>query len=281
MSKFGIAACLLTVGIAAVYMRGGWVTHAAEKVNVSYSLESDQLTLHEPVVLNFTVENGFTQPVKLDLGQDRKGGFLVTVTRPDGEEVQVPRFSREGVARLGNLSIEPGQTYSQRLLLNEWFNFSTPGRYGIEVRLADPVQTRERANVMVSASGTRTAVYILPRDEKKLERVAADLAKRVASASSYEEAAEATLALSYIKDPVAVPHLGKVISSGRMVESVAVGALAQLANEEAVQVLINASNSQDGETAVLAKAALGKIERRTSDLSLKEKIKQALSQGTN
>jgi hypothetical protein len=59
-------------------------TEATGEVVVAYSPPTQQLTLREPVFVDFTVRNGLDQPVKLDLGQDRKESFRFVVVGPDG-----------------------------------------------------------------------------------------------------------------------------------------------------------------------------------------------------
>src|SRR5947208_1078397 len=84
------------------------------KVRVSYSFPSTQLTLHEPVVLMFKIDNESTQVVKVDLGQDRKSAFLFTVTSPDRTSVHLPELKHNGVSRVGNITVQPGGAFTQR-----------------------------------------------------------------------------------------------------------------------------------------------------------------------
>src|SRR6266849_3631434 len=66
-------------------------------INVSYSFPT-QLTVRAPVVVTFRINNKSTQVVSLDLGQDRKGGFLFTVTHPDGTILKLPEYKHEGIS---------------------------------------------------------------------------------------------------------------------------------------------------------------------------------------
>jgi curli biogenesis system outer membrane secretion channel CsgG len=242
-------------------------TKPMAKVVVSYSLAKSQLTLHEPVILNFTVENRPAQPIKLDLGQDRKGGFSFTIKRPDGSDVQLPQFRKEGIARIGKLSLEKGQTYTQKLLLNEWFDFAAPGKYEIAVRLTNPIQTQEGMNV-TEATEFRAAMQIEPRDAKQLKQVCAGLVNQINNSTSYEEAAEAALTLSYIKDSVAVPYLKEALVSGHMVEPIAVAGLERIGGNEAVEALTSALKTQRQDTVdELIRPALIRIKGETKHTS--------------
>lgn len=251
----------------------------SDEVTVSYSLAETRFSLNEPLILDFAVRNGSGQPVKLVLGQDRKEAFRFAITRPDGKRIELPPLTREGFSVVGEVQIAPQQTYTQRLLLNEWFDFSSPGQYVIEARLGDPV----RANEAVAAvdKGFRTTVEIGPRDAERLRQLSATLARQVAAAASYEEAAEAAHLLSHIKDAGAVPSLEKVLHTGRGVEPIAIAGLERIGGGEAVQVLISALSSPEGETGMLARSALGRIEQATSDPALKERIHRALQTGTD
>ena len=74
--------CVLLLGGAAAGRSQGVVT-------VSFSLAQPAVTLHEPVFVDFAVENGLPEGIRLDLGLDRKGKFAFTVARPDGSRFQL------------------------------------------------------------------------------------------------------------------------------------------------------------------------------------------------
>ncbi|HEX7314400.1 MAG TPA: HEAT repeat domain-containing protein [Pyrinomonadaceae bacterium] len=253
-------------------------TNAAEatgEVVVAYSPPTRQLTLREPVFVDFTVRNGLDQPVRLDLGQDRKESFRFVVIKPDGARATLPPWRREGVSRIGELSVAPREEFTERLLLNEWFDFPAPGRYEVEVSLATPLRG-EGGKALVAPTLGRFVLDIGPRDADELKRVSAALLRRVVQAKSYEDAAAAATDLSHVADPVAVPDLEKTLTSGRMVEPIAIAGLARVGNEEAARVLISTLHSPDAEVAQLARAALAVIEQKSPDAGLKERIRREL-----
>ncbi len=218
------------------------------KLGIASSLSKSRLTLHEPVNLIFTIKNRLTQPIKINLGQDRKQFFLFTITQPNGSSVTLPQLKREGISVLSSeLSLEPGETYTQKLLLNEWFDFPIPGKYRIQVQLAKPIQTEEGAS---TEEGTRsyTILEVEPRNAESLKLVCATLSEHLKASTSYEEAAEAANELSYIKDPVAVPYLKEALMSEQMVESIAVKGLERIGGDEAVEALTSAQKGQSSET---------------------------------
>jgi len=230
------------------------------EVDVSYSLAKSQITLHEPVILNFTVKNSLAQAVNLDLGADREQNFIFTIKQPDGTTIQLPQLRKEGASRIGRLTVDPRQTYTQEILLNEWYEFPIVGKYKLSARLAKPMQTSEGASIEPTVF--HSTLEVQPRNAERLEQIAAGLADQVTTASSYEEAARAALILSYINDPVAVPYMGEVLSSNHMVETIVIAGLERMGGEEAIQVLTEASSSQEWETAELARAALERIKKK-------------------
>src|SRR5258706_12800797 len=104
MSSFLKSLPLALAFLFALYVvSAGEVQVRASKAEVkpSYSLQQTQLSLHEPLVITFRINNESTEIVSLDLGQDRKGGFLFTVTSPDGTTLRVPQYSHEGISQYG------------------------------------------------------------------------------------------------------------------------------------------------------------------------------------
>jgi hypothetical protein len=260
---------------AATVPRKTNAVEATGEVVVAYSPPAQQLTLREPVFVNFTVRNGLDQPVKLDLGQDRKESFRFVVIKPDGARMALPPWQRNGVSRIGELSVAPREEFTERLLLNEWFDFPVPGRYEVEVSLAMPLRGAGGKALAARTAG-RFVLDIGPRDAAELKRVSAALLEQIVKAKSYEDAAAAATALSHVADPVAVPDLEKTLTSGRMVESIAIAGLARVGNEEAARVLISTLHGPDAEVAQLARAALAEIEQKSPDAGLKERIRREL-----
>src|SRR6266478_4873053 len=94
-----------------------------EDVAVVYALSDQTISLHQPVIVTFTVQNNTSESIHLELGQDRKEGFQFALTKSDGTKVQLPILIRQGASRIGSLEVHAGETYSQKLVLNEWYEF--------------------------------------------------------------------------------------------------------------------------------------------------------------
>jgi len=245
-----------------------------QPVTISYAIAAQQVTLHEPVILAFNVTNGSSEPIKLNLGEDRKGGFSFILTTPDGVKRQLPTYISEGVSALGTFSIQPGESYSQNLLLNEWYGFSEIGKYELEGHLADPLVIGIGVGYRRDA-GFRATLEIGPRDELALAKTCEALANQIDASNSYQQSADATLALSYVKDPIAVPYLRRALLSKKLVEPLATKGLEQIANEAAVRVLIGVLSIDYAETAVLSRSALVRIRNQTRDPELRQEIDNA------
>jgi hypothetical protein len=249
----------------------------ANNISISFSLEKAQISLNEPIFLNFVLQNNSEQNVNLDLGQDLKEGFKFTVKFPDGSELMLPQLSHQGIARRGNITIKPDQTYTQKLLLNQWTEFNVPGKYILKGHLANP-RTAKISEFTFDSNFT-VDINITPRNPKKLEDVSDALAQSILETDSHEKKSEAALALSYVKDAVAVPYLEKVLTSDKMVKPIIMKGLARIGNKESVQILIDViKNNPNSEDALLARSALQRIENKSSDADTKRLIREILSE---
>lgn len=229
---------------------------------ISYSPAEAELSLHEPVIIYFTVSNNLAESIELDLGHNRKANFLLTVIRPNGSKTDLPRLSRMGLGRVGEMSLKPSETYQQRLLLNEWSDFDEPGRYGLVLRLAEPIRTQRGVDVNANTE-SYMELNILDKDVQRLEQVSAKLARRIDEFSSYEDAAEAALSLSYINHPVAVPYLREALASDKMVETVAAAGLERIGSEEAFQALSSVLDEKPEGREDIIRSTLNRMKQRT------------------
>jgi hypothetical protein len=247
-----------------------------EGVTFSFTLLISNTTLCEPVFVDLSVHNGLSERISFDLGHNRKSNFEFSITEPDGAIVRPPRLSEDGLGRLGKISLEPDEKYTQRLLANEWYQFVEPGDYGIEIKLANLIVTQSGS--MVEPEPSRPlALHIHPRHPKQLDQVCQNLSRIAIESSDVEVAAEAALALSYVCDPIAVPYLEKALREGRSAWQYAIPGLARIGNAEAMGILISTMKLQDPESgAALARFVLEELKAKVQEPSLKEKIERAL-----
>ncbi|HEV2386361.1 MAG TPA: hypothetical protein VGS20_03800 [Candidatus Acidoferrales bacterium] len=249
------------------------------QVEVRFRLDRPVITLHEPVVLEFSVRNDLAQPVTLDLGPGFVGRFRLGLVGPDGQTVQVgtspPGDAGGGLYTLGRVTVQPGQEYRQRIVLNQWLEFRSVGMYSLAAELPRGIDLA--GGVSLPPQKVRLRLEVRLRDAAALRRLCDELAARVESAQGVADASEPALELSYVDDPVAVPYLARVLAAPGLVEGVAIDGLERVGNQAAVEALIPALESKRDGVGILAREALGRLTRRTSDPALRKRIQEALA----
>lgn len=168
---------------------------------VSFSVASDQITLHEPMVIIFAINNTYDETLKIDLGRNRKQHFRFKLTRPDGS-TQTNRLGiEEGAAWEGEMTIPPGQSHKQQLLVNEWFDISQTGNYTVSVEMTTQILSKE-GQVITEGANNNFSINVLPRNPEKLREVCDNILYQITTSDSYVPASEYAVALSYIKDRI-------------------------------------------------------------------------------
>lgn len=257
----------------------GSQTPAYDGVTLKISAQPSRLTLHEPVVLILEIANDNHDPIHIDLGSDRKENLLIAITPPSGGKVQLPQFRSSGISRVGDVEIGAGDTYVQSIVLNEWYAFKDIGPYDIEVRFAKPVLASYE---VAGGRGTfHTKVEIEPRNEQVLARRCEDLLASIENSTSYERWSESALALSYVKDPVPIPYLEKILVANKMIEPFAILGLERIATLEAVRALSSALEMTTNDVSTLARSALLRMESETTDPEVKEEIRRVVRESAN
>ena len=277
MRKMAFVANLLALVITFSYIayspRVGAIQ--PQKLAFNYHPASNTFTLHEPVIFNVVINNILSTPISVDLGPNRKENFLFTITRPDGIKIQVPRIIKDGLSTSGKISLMPEGAHNQRLVLNEWFDFSNLGKYLIEVRMDGVVKTQQ-GTVVKPDTSYQTAIEIKPCDAEKLARVCDGLLQEVIAAPTYARAIEPAVALSYVSDSVAVPYLEKMLRANRRLDGVALFGLSRINDSQAVEALLSALNMKDKDTSIMAHQRLYRIQDNIKDPNLKKRVEQAL-----
>jgi hypothetical protein len=246
-------------------------------VGPTFSINAARLASHEPVLLTFSIKNETNVAVHYDLGRDMKEVFVFVVTLPNGETIRAPRLRKSGFSRIGDIRILPGQTYSQQILLNEWLDLNDQGRYEIAAGLAPPMRGGSEDSGLAQAKEIyRGSFEIGPRNEQALADACQRLALGIENASSYEQAEQFALELSYVKDPIAIPYLQRALLAKKLVEYFAIKGLERIGTMEAVEALSLGLAIQYHNTSVLTRAALQRISVGSTDPSIKEEIQKIL-----
>jgi hypothetical protein len=222
----------------------------------------------------------------LDLGQDRTQNFVFDIRYPNGTTIAaVSKPLRDGASILGTISLDAGEDYAQTLVLNEWFDFSAVGIYEIEVGLAKAI--RNDRGLVVPTSVSRIVLNVLPRNESRLSEVCEDLVRQIETSRSVEDYTAAAGALRHVSDPIAIPFLERALRSGKYVEQQIIGGLERIGGMAAAQALMSVlaaagsgpidPNTRSGTRAILARQALQRIELASTDLALKQMIREAVA----
>lgn len=236
------------------------------------SLHDSDVVLNQPVSIDLSVSNTLERDISIDLGANFKEAFIFTVESPDGSAQTLPRLQSEGIARIGNVKIESGKTYTQEVILNEWFIPTIPGEYTVKIALSEYSKNWP-------SQSSQFGMKVKPEDTIRLNQIAKDLIDRINNSKTYGNAAKAALALTYVRNAVATPFLKDALLSGKMVESVIINSLRERGGREAVEVLIFARTQKpNSEISVHATAALNWIKHYTKDDKLKSEIMKHLRQ---
>lgn len=256
------------VAAACVVVAACAVTIAAQGASLSYELPH-RLTLHEPVILDVQLQNLLLRPVDVAFGKNYVGAFTIDIVSPDGRTTHVdparPRAPDELSVR-GDITLNPGATYSNQLVLNEWFPFGTTGSYQITIKFSGTIKTADGARVDVPR-GESKDLYVAAQSDQQLRQACSRLLRVAQSADwsvPWGGARQAAVALSYVDDPIAVEYLRALIGTDLMGDQIAIKGLVRIGSVEAERVLDTETKSPDARIA--ERAAIG-----LRDLRLKRK----------
>lgn len=231
---------------------------------------------HEPILLTLAIANYSYEPMPVSLGYDREGAFLFTLKRANGSVIELPRKRmREGLSRLGNFSVEPRQTYTQQLILNEWYDFRDPGVYEITASLVKGRHQEEKVCLT-----SRFKIEIVPFDTAQVQQTCSELVETIRkNTHNFGNASDAVKALQAVKHPVVVPFLEEALKANHGVSGYVISGLEEIGNEEAVKVLTPLLEDPDPENSdfIQAKQALFAIEKKTTDHATLDLVKLALA----
>jgi hypothetical protein len=249
------------------------------QVETHYEVTGRAVSLHEPVIILFTIHNGLAHPITVDLGVGNVSRFEFILKSSSGKIVHGRPQRTEGLTQQENVVIGAGEDYKQQLILNRWFDIDAPGSYELKARLNTPIDAGP--NKVTPPLGETISFEIESRDVNRLKAVCERLAAEAENARGVEAAQFPTLVLSYINDPVAVPYLSKILSEHTLEYDVAILGLERVGSDAAVETLLSALNDKYGEIDVLARQALSRMQNRISNANLRETVRRALSENVS
>jgi hypothetical protein len=212
-------------------------------LKLALQIAESGFTLHAPVIADVVMENrGGGEATTIDLGKNSKGNLRFRFTLPDGSSIDAAPVLPpvDGIYVPGKLTLRSGETVHQRLLLNEWQQFDTPGVYRVTMHVEQAENSCETRALSAS-----TEIEITPRDPKRLGEICDKLAI-AAKTPDVRTSVAAAEALSYTRDDVCLPALTKVLKESLHGRSWALTGLARLGSQEAVLAVAADWNSLDG-----------------------------------
>lgn len=270
-----IRIALISVGIVGLFS-GICMAQPKSEVVISFSAPATNVALLEPAFVQLFIINNLPEGIRADLGHNFKSRLRFTITAPDGKVKKATPMSDEGLGLIGRVVIGSGKTYSRRFLLNEWYQFDETGTYRIDASLDSAVQT-ESGKIIKPRVNSTIAMTVSPADKERLDKICQNLAHDAIQSYSADTASEAALALTYVKDPIAIPWLGKILKEGVLVREQAVRGLTRIGSPEAVRTLISGLSTQDAELRLLISDALRRLKTTVLDPSLRNEIDKALT----
>lgn len=272
-------------------------------LEVSYSLDSP-ITLHEPAIVQVTIQNVSSHGITIDLGWRDVAAFLFRVSTPEGNHVDIPPqdYRRGDIVMSGVAKyLKPQGKFSERIILNEWDipeglaqpsanligrgTFNVPGNYQIAAKLAVPTTGKEPSNPWISeddhpkieVAETVLNLTILPRNEIVLKQRCENLIRRLRVAHRYDESYPIAKELSYVNDPAAISYLVMLVKETE--ELLAIEGLTRIGTDEAWEAMIEVTKSKyDKEAAKYAKAILRRKVFQIHDPSIRKKVEAAIGE---
>jgi hypothetical protein len=229
------ARALLLVAAGAFPLRAA--SGEPDGLEVSLRPPSEAFSQRGPVDVLLGIQNHSQGPVKLDLGLDHKAALLMSFRLPDGTRVkrQYP-LDNEAFGASGRLTLAPGQSYDETVVLNDWQGFEQLGSYEVEVELP-PVQ--EPVSLRSQRLAAAAHFRVVPRDPAMLEAAC----KRLQAATLGREphaVMDAAHALSFATDESCLPSLVAVLRTSYHGRHGAVIGLARLGSPGAIQAIVSA-----------------------------------------
>lgn len=243
-------------------------------ITMRISPEHSVTPLHQPLDVELLVQNSSAQAAEIDLGDDRKRNLVLTVTSPDRKERTLRVAEHEGLARIGRVEVQAGETYSQHLLLNEWIEFAAVGVYRIVVRFRGPIKLHD--GTMAELGPAVLLASVTDKNSEGLTDFCRKALQELLAAKTYADAEQAAQWLSYTDDPIAVPYLGRAFETPYPIHSLLVAGLERIGTDDSIRVLLEIMRRNPDVAAGAMKQALSRLADRTSDRDLQLQVRKVL-----
>ena len=223
---------------------------------------AEQFSLNEPIVVRLSFANPSEESTYFHTNQEGSRSTKIRVVTSDGKVslIGYDDLERDCLECLEAAAPNPlagGETYAVRLVLNRWYPFGERGCYEVSALLERAAVVdlfEDESKVVIGENGIRGVhlseedahwlaqpvassnsirVCIGPRDEERLARRARQIVDSVLARGNPQEA----VALAYMVDPVAIPHLEVLVQQGGPIGQEAVQGLRRIGSSAAVDAL--------------------------------------------
>lgn len=151
--------------------------HAQVSYVARFTLEKQKFLLGEPIFCNFVIQNTgartfsfrYRSPDRiLNSDLENEPHFRATTKngRPLPDPAPKPCGGAKGSAVYGSVTLPPGQTHTERWLVNQWARFLRPGQYKIKAERRLPLLTGEPGTPEFT---THPAAYALAINDLRIE----------------------------------------------------------------------------------------------------------------
>jgi hypothetical protein len=232
---------------------------AGIKLEGGFSLPKQNYFLGEAIKATFTVTNKADTSIRFPTGGDysysgRHGRYSIRAVDEQGQVVPDPVPNPSGGGIGGDTLVEPGASYTEEMLVNQWCAFSQPGKYKITFKRTlnvirpDPLEPDlyRKPESSLPAVTIETALDIVMADNPSAQKAyLAALSNIVGltSASSGNNPASGP-AFDLLKSeaqarrPAAFPEIVKLLDGSPGIQLQAVQCVAYYGNEKAAPVLL-------------------------------------------
>jgi len=233
-----------------------WVTLAAAQAGpIEYRLDTGSM-VGKPVSLEVKLTNEGTGVLAVDLGLSNRTYFTFDLMSPDGHRSSIRPKPGDGFQPGGRFRLAAGESQTVTVPLNDLLDLNRPGSYVLMLKY-DGTVTRQGEAVQVQRQ-TRWEFTLGKKDPEQLRRRCGELLQIIVSPARQPEHQSAVMALTAIRDVVAVPYLLRS-AEARGLATEEVGALEKIGGPEAKEALQRLTKSSNRFTAAAANGALARV----------------------
>jgi hypothetical protein len=226
------------------------------------------IVIGQPMVV--TLELTVSSPKVVDLGPNRVGNIVFEVTNPSGivteQRIPLPDFTFAG-----NVTLDPGKPYRQRINLASVVREPEPGFYFIGLNIVDVSQPNASIVTVRPVS-----IQVKPHDVQQLSEACHKLRRQIENGTTAADRLELTSELAEIQDPVAVADMRALLGRHMASDDVLIHALWKIGNPDAIDALHDSLLSSDPVAVQASRGALTDIASHSLDVTIRSRANDAL-----